>query len=74
MASIKKILLITEGPEDKKVLSRLFRAYDKEVDIVTFKFNKFSLHTKILSQLMIFVSKFIIELRIFVCLTLPEIG
>ena len=43
MASLKKILLITEGPEDKKVLSRIFRAYGKEVDIVTFKMNVYKL-------------------------------
>lgn len=43
MASLKKILLITEGSEDKKVLNRIFRAYDKEVDIVTFKMNVYRL-------------------------------
>lgn len=43
MAKLKKILLITEGQEDKKVLSRIFRTYNKEVDIVTFKTNIYQL-------------------------------
>ena len=34
----KKVLLVTEGPGDKKVLSNLFRTFSlSNIDIVTFK-------------------------------------
>ena len=49
MATSKKVLVIAEGPDDKKVINRVFAAYGKNIEVVTFKtdvYKLFSIYEK----------------------------
>ena len=43
MSMIKKVLVIAEGPSDKKVIKRMFSSYGKDLEVVAFKADVYQL-------------------------------
>ena len=39
----KKVLVIAEGANDKKIIGRIFSAYEKNIEVFTFKMDVYQL-------------------------------
>ncbi len=43
IAMSKKVLVIAEGANDKKIIGRIFSAYEKNIEVFTFKMDVYQL-------------------------------